>query len=151
MTSPWWWWSTIGTSAVKCRDEDQERLIGDAADRMSNVSDIGPVRTRRACEPCRRKKVRCPGEKPVCAFCRRLNQRCTYGPRRERYTNEDIEPVDELEVSRLSVERLSHWHLSARWSSSTTSRSCRITAWTVTSIRTVSSSVLDGISVTNWW
>jgi hypothetical protein len=25
-----------------------------------------------------RKKTRCSGEKPVCAFCRRLNQRCTW-------------------------------------------------------------------------
>lgn len=27
----------------------------------------------------RRKKSRCPGEKPVCGHCRRLRQRCVYG------------------------------------------------------------------------
>lgn len=40
-------------------------------------------RTREACEPCRRKKNRCPGEKPVCSYCARLGlaTTCTYaGP-----------------------------------------------------------------------
>ncbi|KIX97672.1 uncharacterized protein Z520_06450 [Fonsecaea multimorphosa CBS 102226] len=35
-------------------------------------------RARQACLNCRRKKTRCSGEKPVCAFCARLNQRCTW-------------------------------------------------------------------------
>ncbi|KAL2819810.1 hypothetical protein BJX63DRAFT_445354 [Aspergillus granulosus] len=35
-------------------------------------------RVRQACEPCRRKKSRCPGEKPVCSFCERLGQQCFY-------------------------------------------------------------------------
>ncbi|KAL2847672.1 hypothetical protein BJX68DRAFT_109271 [Aspergillus pseudodeflectus] len=35
-------------------------------------------RVRQACEPCRRKKSRCPGEKPVCSFCERLGQQCVY-------------------------------------------------------------------------
>ncbi|KAL6415967.1 hypothetical protein AUP68_00174 [Ilyonectria robusta] len=35
-------------------------------------------RIRQACLNCRRKKVRCGGEKPVCTFCRRLSQKCTY-------------------------------------------------------------------------
>ncbi|KAJ5899550.1 hypothetical protein N7495_004294 [Penicillium taxi] len=35
-------------------------------------------RARQACEPCRRKKSRCPGEKPTCSFCERLGQRCVY-------------------------------------------------------------------------
>ncbi|KAI1618688.1 hypothetical protein EDD36DRAFT_39323 [Exophiala viscosa] len=37
-----------------------------------------PTRVRQACEPCRRKKTKCPGERPACSFCTRLNQRCTY-------------------------------------------------------------------------
>ncbi|OJI98760.1 hypothetical protein ASPVEDRAFT_50386 [Aspergillus versicolor CBS 583.65] len=37
-------------------------------------------RVRQACEPCRRKKSRCPGEKPVCSFCERLGQQCIYAP-----------------------------------------------------------------------
>ncbi|KAJ5089907.1 hypothetical protein N7532_008591 [Penicillium argentinense] len=35
-------------------------------------------RARQACEPCRRKKTRCPGEKPICSFCERLGQKCVY-------------------------------------------------------------------------
>lgn len=37
-------------------------------------------RTREACDPCRRKKNRCPGEKPVCSYCARLglSQSCVY-------------------------------------------------------------------------
>lgn len=36
-------------------------------------------RARQACEPCRRKKARCPGERPACSYCHRLGQRCFYG------------------------------------------------------------------------
>ncbi|KAJ6789827.1 hypothetical protein PWT90_04518 [Aphanocladium album] len=35
-------------------------------------------RVRQACEPCRRKKSRCPGERPVCSYCQRLGQHCVY-------------------------------------------------------------------------
>ncbi|WQF84380.1 Putative zn(2)Cys(6) fungal-type DNA-binding domain-containing protein [Colletotrichum destructivum] len=35
-------------------------------------------RARQACEPCRRKKSRCPGERPICSFCERLGQPCVY-------------------------------------------------------------------------
>ncbi|KAE9969435.1 hypothetical protein EG328_005034 [Venturia inaequalis] len=35
-------------------------------------------RQRLACEPCRRKKSKCPGEKPACSFCLRLSQTCYY-------------------------------------------------------------------------
>ncbi|KAE8142486.1 hypothetical protein BDV38DRAFT_294359 [Aspergillus pseudotamarii] len=36
------------------------------------------LRTRHACLNCRRKKTRCPGEKPACSNCVRLKQSCTY-------------------------------------------------------------------------
>lgn len=35
-------------------------------------------RVREACENCRRKKGRCPGEKPTCSLCARLGQTCVY-------------------------------------------------------------------------
>ncbi|KZL76610.1 c6 transcription factor [Colletotrichum incanum] len=35
-------------------------------------------RARQACEPCRRKKSKCPGERPTCSFCERLGQHCVY-------------------------------------------------------------------------
>ncbi|GFF61631.1 quinic acid utilization activator [Aspergillus lentulus] len=41
-------------------------------------------RVRQACEPCRRKKAKCPGEQPVCSLCARLRQRCAYAGERRR-------------------------------------------------------------------
>ncbi|KAH7121412.1 fungal-specific transcription factor domain-containing protein [Dactylonectria macrodidyma] len=35
-------------------------------------------RVRQACQNCRRKKTRCSGERPICAFCARLQQDCYY-------------------------------------------------------------------------
>ncbi|THX40290.1 hypothetical protein D6D10_03596 [Aureobasidium pullulans] len=37
-----------------------------------------PKRVSQACEACRRKKSRCPGEKPACSLCTRLKQTCIY-------------------------------------------------------------------------
>lgn len=38
------------------------------------------LRSNHACLNCRRKKSRCPGEKPACSCCVRLNQSCFYPP-----------------------------------------------------------------------
>ncbi|KAF7716072.1 Fungal Zn(2)-Cys(6) binuclear cluster domain-containing protein [Penicillium ucsense] len=35
-------------------------------------------RSHQACENCRRKKTRCPGERPACSTCTRLSQSCQY-------------------------------------------------------------------------
>ena len=35
-------------------------------------------RVREACDNCRRKKGRCPGERPICSLCARLGQECFY-------------------------------------------------------------------------
>ncbi|KAJ5173148.1 hypothetical protein N7492_005741 [Penicillium capsulatum] len=46
---------------------------------MASIESERPSkRARQACTPCRRKKTRCPGEKPVCSFCERLGQKCVY-------------------------------------------------------------------------
>jgi hypothetical protein len=47
---------------------------------MMSSPERPPKRTRQACEPCRRKKSRCPGEQPVCSHCARLSQECSYAP-----------------------------------------------------------------------
>lgn len=65
-------------------------------------------RIRQACEPCRRKKSRCPGEKPICSHCERLGQasRCTYAPDRvESNRNRSTTPTADKENTseRLSV------------------------------------------------
>ncbi|KAF2742124.1 hypothetical protein M011DRAFT_472452 [Sporormia fimetaria CBS 119925] len=35
-------------------------------------------RVAQACSTCKRKKIRCTGEKPHCSHCVRLRQRCQY-------------------------------------------------------------------------
>ncbi|KAL2062476.1 hypothetical protein VTL71DRAFT_6742 [Oculimacula yallundae] len=35
-------------------------------------------RVAQACETCRRKKIRCPGERPRCSACTRLDQQCSF-------------------------------------------------------------------------
>ena len=46
---------------------------------MADDSNYRPIkRIRQACRNCRRKKARCSGEHPICAFCQRLSQQCEY-------------------------------------------------------------------------
>ncbi|UNI15466.1 hypothetical protein JDV02_001996 [Purpureocillium takamizusanense] len=42
------------------------------------ASSRGRRRSHHACLNCRRKKTRCPGEKPACSSCLRLRQSCSY-------------------------------------------------------------------------
>ncbi|KAJ6095725.1 hypothetical protein N7486_006471 [Penicillium sp. IBT 16267x] len=45
---------------------------------MAPIDERPSKRARQACEPCRRKKSRYPGEKPTCSYCERLGQKCVY-------------------------------------------------------------------------
>ncbi|KAL8301041.1 hypothetical protein RB593_000035 [Gaeumannomyces tritici] len=45
---------------------------------ISAVGSRGRRRLHHACLNCRRKKTRCPGEKPACSSCARLSQTCSY-------------------------------------------------------------------------
>ncbi|UPK99703.1 hypothetical protein LCI18_010638 [Fusarium solani-melongenae] len=44
------------------------------------ISSLQP-QIRQACEPCRRKKTKCTGERPTCSYCKRLKTECYYMPR----------------------------------------------------------------------
>ncbi|KAJ9492526.1 hypothetical protein VN97_g710 [Penicillium thymicola] len=61
------------------------------------IHKVSLKRTRQACGPCRRKKARCPGEKPTCSLCHRLGQRCSYGPQASRVRSQPISPVQSQE------------------------------------------------------
>ncbi|KAK2474349.1 hypothetical protein H9L39_14309 [Fusarium oxysporum f. sp. albedinis] len=52
-------------------------------------------RIRQACLNCRKKKVRCTGEKPICQFCNRLGQPCVYAEdgRSLRRTSLAVQPA----------------------------------------------------------
>ncbi|RAL11057.1 putative C6 transcription factor [Aspergillus homomorphus CBS 101889] len=75
-------------------------------------------RVRQACEPCRRKKAKCPGEQPSCSLCARLNQTCTYaGEQRRSLTNGSHPPggpvsgisSSETRISQILEDRLGSW------------------------------------------
>ncbi|PVH76928.1 hypothetical protein DL98DRAFT_591771 [Cadophora sp. DSE1049] len=53
-------------------------------------------RIRQACEPCRRKKSRCPGEKPICSHCARLQQNCYYADERPEHERASITPSPQV-------------------------------------------------------
>ncbi|KAJ5823804.1 hypothetical protein N7447_006144 [Penicillium robsamsonii] len=88
---------------------------------MSSIGDnytihkVSLKRTRQACGPCRRKKARCPGEKPSCSLCHRLGQRCSYGPQPSREKNHSVSaPVQSHEPPHstnevLMLYTLAHW------------------------------------------
>ncbi|KAJ6191040.1 hypothetical protein N7519_001061 [Penicillium mononematosum] len=78
---------------------------------MSSIGDnytihkVSLKRTRQACGPCRRKKARCPGEKPTCSLCHRLGQRCSYGPQASHAKNHAVSaPVHSQETQHRTNE-----------------------------------------------
>ncbi|KAH6681569.1 hypothetical protein B0J14DRAFT_217803 [Halenospora varia] len=51
-----------------------------------------PKRVRQACEPCRRKKSKCPAEKPACSCCTRLGQQCVYPNESSAFETNSTDP-----------------------------------------------------------
>ncbi|KAL4789406.1 hypothetical protein BDV19DRAFT_397065 [Aspergillus venezuelensis] len=56
----------------------------------------GRLRARQACGNCRRKKSRCPSERPACSTCVRLNQSCIYDETRPSDRLTDLEKKVDL-------------------------------------------------------
>ncbi|KXJ87365.1 hypothetical protein Micbo1qcDRAFT_236501 [Microdochium bolleyi] len=56
------------------------------------LQDPRPVlkRTRHACDPCRRKKSKCSGDRPSCSTCARLRQRCSYPAEADDDDGDDV-------------------------------------------------------------
>ncbi|KAL4971949.1 hypothetical protein BDW66DRAFT_164558 [Aspergillus desertorum] len=55
-------------------------------------------RVRQACEQCRRKKSRCPGERPDCSSCLRLGQVCEYaGDEQADYARKMEQRIEDIE------------------------------------------------------
>ncbi|RAL04082.1 putative C6 transcription factor [Aspergillus ibericus CBS 121593] len=75
---------------------------------MESTSAERPAkRVRQACEPCRRKKAKCPGEQPVCSLCSRLNQRCAYAAEHRRSLTAGLAVSGEPTPAPSSSERIS--------------------------------------------
>ncbi|KAM0236222.1 hypothetical protein ACHAP5_009473 [Fusarium lateritium] len=54
-------------------------------------------RVAQACDNCRRKKIRCPGERPRCSACTRLRQACSFSD--SRHLSEDSARTVETRMS----------------------------------------------------
>ncbi|KAF2844675.1 hypothetical protein T440DRAFT_548047 [Plenodomus tracheiphilus IPT5] len=63
----------------------------------SNTDTHGVKRSRQACLNCRRKKVKCHGERPTCSFCARLLQECVYPDRRWTVTSDEV-PITKASI-----------------------------------------------------
>ncbi|KAL3291128.1 C6 transcription factor [Colletotrichum asianum] len=63
----------------------------------SSISSRGRRRSHHACLTCRRKKTRCPGEKPACSSCVRLQQSCSYPAMRPSQSGRSDERLQHLE------------------------------------------------------
>ncbi|KAG4412802.1 hypothetical protein IFR04_014065 [Cadophora malorum] len=73
----------------------------------------GIKRSQQACLNCRRKKAKCSGQRPVCGFCRRLNQVCEWtrvtvdsanSASSNENTNRDMNNSDDLSRRVASIE-----------------------------------------------
>ncbi|CAG8464013.1 119_t:CDS:2 [Diversispora eburnea] len=91
----------------------QAKIHGDDPISDPNGSDGGnnqqtPTKRKRltqACDACRKKKVKCSGDKPTCNNCLRLNIDCTYSPS-TRKRGPRVGLVESLEKRLQQMERL---------------------------------------------
>ncbi|RKP35603.1 hypothetical protein BJ085DRAFT_4642, partial [Dimargaris cristalligena] len=49
-------------------------------DDLLGIGDCTEPKLMRACDVCRKKKIKCAGEKPECSTCRRNQIPCHYSP-----------------------------------------------------------------------
>ncbi|KAJ1948000.1 hypothetical protein FBU59_001793, partial [Linderina macrospora] len=91
-------------------NDDQDKNTGEPDDNEANKH----PRLMRACDNCRRKKVKCDGSKPSCSHCTRMKLACHYSPlvRKKRVRRSIIEKLEERlesmeQMLQPLVERLS--------------------------------------------
>ncbi|KAL2275746.1 hypothetical protein FJTKL_01602 [Diaporthe vaccinii] len=83
------------------------------------MSERQAKRIRQACQNCRRKKTRCSGERPICAFCARLQQVCIYDEFASFAVDEERPPSHQQQQHR-PVSSGTTWPTSADSNSSNT-------------------------------
>ncbi|KAF8324419.1 fungal-specific transcription factor domain-containing protein [Cantharellus anzutake] len=77
----------------------------DIADLTSRPLPIQRRRVWRACESCRRKKIKCDGHEPVCSQCTQTNSTCTWIQTKDRAAT-SRHYVQELEARLIQMEGL---------------------------------------------
>ncbi|PYH86689.1 hypothetical protein BO82DRAFT_324914, partial [Aspergillus uvarum CBS 121591] len=70
----------------------------------SNIGSQSSIRLAKACSICRRKKVRCDGNRPVCASCKAFNLPCKYENRAGRQKNRRDGDMRDIEKRVESLE-----------------------------------------------
>ncbi|KAJ2867204.1 hypothetical protein GGH94_001007 [Coemansia aciculifera] len=82
-------------------EEDEEEEEGPVEEEGANKQ----ARLMRACDNCRRKKVKCNGTKPSCSHCTRMKLACHYSPLvRKKRVRRSI--IDKLEERLESMEQM---------------------------------------------
>lgn len=80
-----------------------------AIPRLQTAEAPTPSRRQRvthACEACKRRKVKCTGEKPRCKHCIDFNLSCTYaGSRKDRFKRSVVSTVCSSAISKLMLHR----------------------------------------------
>ncbi|KAI8867549.1 hypothetical protein GQ42DRAFT_126563, partial [Ramicandelaber brevisporus] len=46
----------------------------------SSASSSGPLKIAKSCDRCRRRKIKCSGDKPSCTNCIKFGALCAYSP-----------------------------------------------------------------------
>ncbi|KAJ1815078.1 hypothetical protein LPJ75_002499, partial [Coemansia sp. RSA 2598] len=93
-------------------DDDDEQMEQDEVEGDAEVDGDGDgdeqakaPRLMRACDNCRRKKVKCNGTKPSCSHCTRMKLGCHYSPLvRKKRVRRSI--IDKLEERLESMEQM---------------------------------------------
>src|SRR4051812_2467754 len=84
---------------------DVNSLINNNDNVSSENSPVKRKRLTQACDACRKKKVKCSGEKPSCNNCSRLGTHCTYLPS-TRKRGPRVGLVESLEKRLQQMEKL---------------------------------------------
>ncbi|KAJ2079811.1 hypothetical protein H4R24_003511 [Coemansia sp. RSA 988] len=85
-------------------DYDEDRDV-DGDDLQEDDGQNKQQRLMRACDHCRRKKVKCNGAKPACTHCLRMRLECHYSPLvRKKRTRRSV--IDKLQERLASMEQM---------------------------------------------
>ncbi|KAJ2685466.1 hypothetical protein H4R19_006799, partial [Coemansia spiralis] len=88
------------TNDAAMDDDELDELDDDDDDEQSKQP-----RLMRACDHCRRKKIKCNGSRPACSHCLRMRLDCHYSPLvRKKRARRSI--IDKLQERLLSIEQL---------------------------------------------
>ncbi|CAG8089198.1 unnamed protein product [Penicillium olsonii] len=93
-------------------EHDSNIVSGDHEDQppVNKKMKKTPVPRKPACQPCRRRKVRCDNSQPACGFCSANGTECVYPTRGDDGTKQDLGKVlERLDTLSQTVENIQHF------------------------------------------